>query len=331
MTEIVFVHLGNSSAPHLWVNIKSIKRNFPAVKITVVVNSDRYKRTLDRLQVTTFKYECTVQDEELLSSLKHNAAFRKGFWRYSLERILALESLHNISGPTVSILHLESDVLLLPGFPIEKFLKKSELTWCRFNETHDVSAILFSPNLSSTTWLSNAIREEIRDNPSLTDMTVLSLIHRKYPDKVNYFSSLYNSESTLFDGVFDGAAIGMWLTGRDPRNKYGLIQRHVSLPEAQDNPEKYRFRVSPKGELFAMMELRDIQIYNLHIHSKRKLLFGKFNSFFLKLEVLRTKRFIPSNSYSILALIKVISDHLFRHRWKSVSFMLRLIRNHHIR
>jgi hypothetical protein len=258
--------------------------------------------------VGAFKYECTVKDEELLSSLEHNAAFRKGFWRYSLERILALESLHGTREPNASILHLESDVLVLPGFPIEKFQNITELMWCKFNETHDVSAILYSPDFLSTKWLANAVREEIRDNTSLTDMTVLSLIHGKHPHKVKYFSSLSNPVSTIFDGVFDGAAIGMWLTGRDPRNKYGLIQRHVSLPEAQDDPGKHRFRVSPKGELFAMKELRAMQVYNLHIHSKRKLLFGKFNSFFLRLEVLRTKRFIPSNSYSVLALLKVISD-----------------------
>ena len=331
MTEIVFVHLGHAPAPHLWLNIRSIKRNFSLAKITVVVSSGRHLRHLEKLDVNTFMYSCTAQDENLLSNLKHNAAFRKGFWRYSLERILALEALHTTRTSIDSILHLESDVLLLPDFPIGQFENISELTWCKFNATHDVSAVLFSPNLQTTAWLANAIREEIRENASLTDMTVLSLIQGKNPDKINYFPSLSISESKIFDGVFDGAAIGMWLTGRDPRNSYGLIQRHVLHPDAQDDPSKYKYVVRPTGKLFATKGLESTQVYNLHIHSKNKFLFGRFSSFFLKLEVWRTMKFAPSNSYSVLALLRVFTDHIIRHGWKSPVVIYKLIRRNHTR
>ncbi len=237
-----------------------------------------------------------------------------------------MEALHRTKDSISSILHLESDVLLLPHFPIEQFETISELTWCKFNETHDVSAILYSPNLSSSVWLGTAIREAIRENAALTDMTVLSLIRGKNPDKIKYFPSLSNSDSKIFDGVFDGAAIGMWLTGRDPRNSFGRIQRHASLPEAQDNPTEYKFKLSLTGELFVTNGAESIQVYNLHIHSKSKLLFGRFNSLFLKLEVLRTMRFVPTNSYSISALLKVVADHIARYGWKSPMAVYKLIR-----
>jgi hypothetical protein len=323
VTEIVLIHLGDAKAKHLWGNIKSIRRNFPTTKVTLIYSSDRHQKKIRRLKIDSHLYECSQEDEELLQSLAHDVTFRKGFWRFSIERLLALENFHKIKNPTEPILHLESDVLVLSGFPLDSFQEMEILSWCKFNESHDVSAILFSPHSTATTWLANNVRSELRSNMALTDMTVLSVIAKENPQNVTHLPSLNNPKSEIFSGVFDGAALGMWLTGRDPRNKFGLIQRHVTLPEAQDNPEKYRFVLTSRKQLQAIDEQTSRQVYNLHIHSKNRMLFSRYYFFFLKLEVFRTLRFAPSTSFSIFAFFFILKDHIVRHRWKSATSIIR--------
>lgn len=326
MSEIVFVHLGDAPAKHLWLNIAKIRSEFPSVEITVVFSSQRHLKKIQKLDVKPFFYTCKPADEDLLNGLSHDSSFRNGFWRYSLERLLALAALHEERFSNISILHLESDILLLPGFPFESLQMLPKLAWCKFNETHDVSAILYSPNSAETNWLANTIRKELKINADLTDMTVLSVLGQKYPTKVNYLPSLHSPESNYFEGVFDGAAIGMWLTGRDPRNKFGLIQRHLPLPEGLDNPSLYKFKSSSNIHLEANRENEKKQIYNLHIHSKSPKLFKRFSRYHLTLEVFRTFGFIPSTSFSILTFIKIVKSHLERHKWKSIKVLIGHVR-----
>ena len=323
MTEIVLIHLGDAKARHLWGNIKGIRRNFPTAKVTLIYSSDRHQKKIKKLKIDSHLYSCSLEDEELLQSLAHDVRFRKGFWRFSIERLLALEEYHKAKNPTDPILHLESDILMLPGFPIDTFQEMKILSWCKFNESHDVSAILFSPHSNATTWLANNVRLELRGNATLTDMTVLSAIAKKNPQSVRHLPSLNNPKSETFTGVFDGAALGMWLTGRDPRNKFGLIQRHVALPEAQDNPGRYKFVLTSRKELQAMDENISSQVYNLHIHSKNRMLFSRHYFIFLKLEIFRTLRYTPSTSFSIFAFFYILKDHIVRHRWKSAKSIIR--------
>jgi hypothetical protein len=318
MVEVVFVHLGPSKAPHLWRNIRSIKRQFPEIEVHLIYSSEEHKAEVERTDVRSFFYQTSKSDETLLNQMDSDSKFRNGFWRYSFERLLALEFFHHSLPDGSGILHLESDIAIMPDFPFEIFSKVRKLSWTKFNDSHDVSALLYSPNQTQTSWLAKRLREEIERDTSLTDMTALSAIHDKNPEIIEYLPTISTGPNAIFPGVFDGAAIGMWLTGRDPRNSFGVVQRNVRLPEAFDDASRYRFDISKSGLLKVQRGDQQLSIYNLHIHSKKLGLFGSLRKQFLQLDVLRSISVLPSNTFSLKALHSIARDFISRHGVKGL-------------
>lgn len=319
MVRVVLVHLGPGRAAHLWPNIRLLKRNFPDLEVHLIYSNKKHASKVERSGAIPYFYMPDSSDVTLLDELSHNSQFRNGFWRFSLERLLALEKWQETKIGNHNFIHIESDILVLPSFPFSIFDSISKLMWCNFNESHDVSALLYSPNLDETKWLVNQIREEIAQNRDLTDMTVLSKIKMNNPRRVEYFPSLANSNSAYFRGVFDGAAIGMWLNGRDPRNHLGSIRRHLELPESIDKPEEAKFSLNTKNHLTATVNKKEYSIYNLHIHSKHLGLLSRFWRISLKLDLARARNNFPKNSYSVRALFSIAFDFVRRHKQKSLT------------
>ena len=113
--RLVLVHLGAAQAEHLWLNMKSILKRFPKIEITFI--SDRYHQQLPvDSRVSFFQYQRTEVDRTILTNLEHDSKFRSGFWHFTIERFLALEQYHQ-RFPWSKVLHIESDILLLPNFP----------------------------------------------------------------------------------------------------------------------------------------------------------------------------------------------------------------------
>ena len=294
------------------MNISSIKKRFPGMKITVIYSDDIHKPKILEREVNSFQYKALSDDNQLLGSLTNNMKFRGGFWRYSLERLIALESWHAENSPAEPFLHIESDILVLNNFPFDNFEWIDKLAWIKFNESHDVSALLFSPNFKSTKWLVGRIREKIAEDFGLTDMTVLSIIRRSSPDKVYLLPTVSSPASDFFEGVFDGASIGMWLHGRDPRNHYGFVRRHILLPDSDDRAEILKYTMS--GELLSVStERMRFPLFNLHVHSKKRSLFDNGYLFSLSMDVLRSKTKLFSHSFSPRAFLSILNEHQERH------------------
>jgi hypothetical protein len=298
--ELVFVHLGSARPLHLKPNIIRLKSLFPEVQINLIVDQFSLKNFKDLENVNIYNYEPDSAVEELFNFSKNNLDFRNGFWRYSLERIFAITDLHrNI--PDVKLLHLESDVLILPNFPFLKFESIDTLAWCKFNETKDVASLLFTPTFTESRWLTEIIKNEMELNASITDMKALSLISKKYSEKIKILPSLpnknksklinHNSKNLLgdisflsdnfdeFDGIFDSAPIGMWLLGQDPRNHFGKLILHddsfISSGDSFVNPSRVVYDMNENGHIFIKDESLKYPLYCLHVHSKEQKIFSK--------------------------------------------------------
>ena len=85
------------------------------------------------------------------SNLKLRSRFRNNFWLLSLERLLVLSEVHNEYLES-RILHIESDVLLLPNFPWDIFNDLNTLFWSTYEPDRDVAALLFSPSAKESQW-----------------------------------------------------------------------------------------------------------------------------------------------------------------------------------
>lgn len=314
--KVVFVHLGPAKAAHLKKNIEHISRNFPQFQITLITSIEAHKSLLQIKNINHFQYEPTMVVSELINSLGHNPKFRKGFWFYSLERIYALRD-WSLKTPNESFLHIESDILLMKDFPSGKIFEGKSLAWTRHSENADVATFLYSPNFSEIDWMTVQISQLIKNDSTSTDMSVLSNIAKKYKDRVLILPSRIehgeNNENNqdligFFGGIFDPAAYGMWLTGQDPRNNLGVIRKFISLPGAEVNPADFRFRSWPLGTLKIVDSSVCIPVFNLHLHNKRLLLFGRFWTIFLALDILYSHKRICKYSISPRAIWSVLSD-----------------------
>lgn len=282
---------------HLWENLKYLERIKLDADIILILDSYKHKMIPDRFHCNVFYYDksnCLYNNSHLLT---HNSNFRNNFWQNSTARFFALNQWHQ-QNPSEKVVHIESDNLLFPNFPLKRFEELTTLAWLRHNHELDSAAILYSPNSFETTWLVRQINHQITLDPSTTDMKVLNKISRDNPsitilpsynpiwnNNLNSDSnaSLITKQFSLFDGIFDPAAIGVWLTGNDPRNSLGWIKRYMNHFDPIVNPADF-FYFTENSNLVAKKKVDDsyTSIYNIHIHSKQLSLFKGFNTFTLK-------------------------------------------------
>lgn len=314
--HLVFVHLGVSPATHLWLNLQRCQGLFPNLPITLIYSDERFIKENNIPNINYYRYSENTDLDSPINKLTHNIRFRNGFWRYSIERLFALTEWHLLH-PNVHLIHIESDILLMPNFPFDQISKVEKLAWCRFNETHDVASIVYSPSAIHTEWLTDRINETLVTDNGLTDMTALRMIQRQHSGQIRYLNG--DSDGVQFIGEFDAAPYGMWLCGRDPRNHWGFIRRFLELPESDINVSSTRFYFSKDKSLF--VSNRDgvkLPLYNLHVHSKVNALFGRKWDITLKLIVLTSRIRFPSSWFSFTSMTRIVNDSKKRNPERSV-------------
>lgn len=318
--KIIFVHLGRNPARHLWKNIRQLRQNFPNRDIYLLLDNKIHERKLRKLGCHTI----FVEPEEIfgleLTHLSHNKDFRNGFWTYSIQRFYALSWFHAMY-PSERIIHFESDILVLPNFPWHVFEQLESCSWPKFNDASDAASVFFSPSSQCTQELLDTVREHLVKDNTLTDMTVLSKIHSSNPEKYPHLPTSpinLDNRQEKFGGIFDAAPIGMWLTGRDPRNHLGFIKRFLDLPEAEFDVARYQLMLRRGNLEFTNNEKRQISVFNLHIHSKRIVLFSHFWETFLALDIYLSRNKLFKNSFSPYAFISVIYDYLKRNKLSNI-------------
>ena len=257
--KLVFVHLGSVKVGHLWANISRHQHLFPDIPVSLVINDIRHAKKARALGIEPFYYKGSLRSEVVLSGLKHDRSFRRGFWTLSIERFLALSEWH-VANPEEVLIHTESDILTLPNFPWAEIAQQAGVRWLQFNDTHDVGSIFVSSDVSQTTNFANDLLNVLESNSDLTDMTALSLLRVKSPKTYKRLTSE--------KGEFDAAIYGMWLCGQDPRNHRGRLIKHVDLPESPIKPGLFDYELDTKGSLYRKDSGGRVPILNLHIHSK---------------------------------------------------------------
>jgi hypothetical protein len=211
---------------------------------------------------------CTDFDNK--SNLDKN--FRNGFWHNASKRMFILNAYmkqHRIK----NVIHLENDVLLYSDMNYE-FDEKMYVTMD--SNTRCIPGIMYIPNHE----LFNKLIENY--NYSKNDMENLGIFFNNNRNMVHAFpiinnsnsigttKTIYNEHFEKFNGIFDGAAIGQYLGGVDPRNIPGDTCGFVN-ETCVIKYDKYKFKWLKKGShYFPHIEINNdmIPINNLHIHSK---------------------------------------------------------------
>jgi hypothetical protein len=296
--RIVTIYLGNSIPEHFWLHIRHLLRIQSKYEIDVVTS---YKLDLEPVSDSRLNYFTYMPQQEvskLLDALAIDSKFRNGFWRYSLERLFAL-SQHHLIFPEESLIHIESDVLPLRRFPFQSFENVEKLAWSRVDSGRAVAAIVYSPNAGTSKWLSDEMQKTILFTDATDDMRVLDKISAKNSQLVDVLPSMPHQTSNLrnqnlkssetdfysisshfpkFDGIFDPAGIGIWLTGTEPRNFFGVTKKFDKKSNIRSNsfidPGNVDYSFKNNGRLMFTSEGESAEIFSLHIHSKNLKYFG---------------------------------------------------------
>ena len=155
-------------------------------------------------------------------------------------------------------------------------------------------------------------------------MEALHKLRKQFPNKYRLlptsnsnFTKLSNLEIdsasnsfSHFDGIFDPAPIGMWLTGIDPRNNFGVTNyfasKKLSLLGMIQSPYAYPLYFVNNKSLIFKNGSKVLQVYNLHIHSKSSKIFSNsWKSEIRRLAKLSLKN-QPYNEFSIRILIELL-------------------------
>jgi len=280
--EIVFIHLGKSLPKYLIKNIQRTRQLFPSYSITLIVSEPALCKKKVNGASHIFFYELSSSLLNHSSGLILKTESRSRFWRYSFERLLAFSAWHETK-PDTKAIHIESDVILLPEFKFESFESSKKLMWANVNSDHDIAALLFSPSFRESNWLSLKLCEQLAINPNVTDMTGLFNIRKSFSTRIDELVTvpipkIQKIKLEKKHLLYDGARIGMWLSGEDPRNHFGFLIKHIQHLDSDVKPADYEFHINEAGAITIKNEGLSWQLQNLHIHSKRLELFSNSNN-----------------------------------------------------
>ena len=225
-----------------------------------------------------FKYMSEYNSIKLIDSSNLNITFDKrsrldkkfrgGFWHNCSKRLFLVNE-YMKTKKIQNVIHLENDVLLYSNMNYN-FDEKIYITMD--SENRCIPGIMFIPKYEL---LNKLIRNY---NYTKNDMQNLAIFYHNNKKTVKTFpiidnsveKSRYNENFKEFNSIFDGAAIGQYLGGVDPRNKPGDTTGFVN-ETCVVKYDKYKFKWLKKGEYyFPCIEVNNniVPINNLHIHSK---------------------------------------------------------------
>jgi hypothetical protein len=285
--KIVFIYLGKVIPEYVLENASRTADLFGFQTHLFIESTDFLPRNISisqNLNIACIKRRDFTEEY----NLDHDLDFRDGFWVKTFERLLTLKDIHKTFGDTVHLLHVESDVLLMPTFPFIEVLNE-KIMWQMHNSFEDVASLVYLPSLNQSSWLYDKLLEEAKLDSKITDMSALSRIRSKYPDYIEVFPDVA-SESGEFSepNIFDGLSFGMWFCGLDPRNTYGLHVLHENGDfKANDNKNlkdilsNFSILLEDGELLYLQKQQQKFLIHSIHVHSKDRELFKTTNSWAL--------------------------------------------------
>jgi hypothetical protein len=232
-------------------------------------------------------------------------------------------------------------MLLLENFPFAKFEKLEKLYWSKVDETRDIAALVYSPNHESSAWLHDKMLTLVRETMDIDDMRLLGMISRGnqtnvsiLPSTPKIISQLINqnleienealrvlcSEFNTFEGIFDPGGIGIWITGTDPRNSFGVTSKFdlkaIKKSRTYIDPSRIQFILDKNSLLSFVEERAEIPIYSLHIHSKNDSYFKPGFEVVIEEDVKGSSMGKTKREFSLVILLNLIV-----HNWEKGTLL----------
>ena len=193
---------------------------------------------------------------------------RGGFWKYATERFFYLYSHIQKEGLT-DVFHIENDNLVYTDFTEKLSIFQQKSMWCVLDaEDRCIPSFVYFKNAHILERLLHACVDFSAQG--LNDMEILAKFQTENADVgclpiiVNYAESIplkFYEHADTFGCLFDGACVGQFIGGVDPRNTPGNTCGFINEKSIiKCDKLTIEWRKTPF--------LNSLPLVNLHIHSK---------------------------------------------------------------
>jgi hypothetical protein len=274
---IVFVHLGLNPTPTLihFSRLAKGRLNNPRLFL-ISDHPDRFRGFPG--QVIQYKNKHPAI-RELERTFPHYKNISGGYWIRTIERLFALDLMKEVLETDESFLHFESDVMSLVTDDIYDLLDVNyeKVAYPRFSKQAGIASILYSPSAKSYEEFLNALFDiVIKAEGWMTDMDLLGIVlnnkdSEELPSCFPVSSFLRDQDGNQV--IFDGAALGQYLFGRDPVHTKGKSISGYTNPHFDIDLGKSRWSIknceSGNKIFISCDENQNMRVANLHVHSKQ--------------------------------------------------------------
>ena len=315
MVNLIYIHIGENLPNYIFDSIYQSLLISPNSKIYVILNDSlisNFKKTISTLNLNLYLnnpinlemyIECIPISILKIPQVHVNfindlpeeiKQFRNAFWISTTTRFFYIESFMDIFGIHDSY-HIENDIMIyenLDKIPVQK----DKMYMVKDAPNRVVPSILFIPNSSHLNKLNNHIIKSLSQSIGGTLLNDMDLLGSYTAEHVAYFPFDFSDNCNSY--IMDGAAIGQYLGGIDPRNipmtkesenlikinnpTRGFINETCIFKPNDITIFKTKVYVNnvkvPIGIFYGQREDKVKQINNLHIHSKELYQFSSLNN-----------------------------------------------------
>jgi hypothetical protein len=269
--DVILVHTGNQFYDYINDCIYMLKRyNF---KIHIIISRDLVNN-LDSDNIIVISAE-DYYDERLEIYHSEMDNFRDGFWKRTSSRFILIDN-YVTRNKIKSFFHIENDILVFSDFKNIKTIlenKNQEMFIVLDSINRCIPSVIYFKDYNITNKISKFIIEN-NDNVDMYNLFTFYSLNRDIVANLPIISEELTNKNIKFnnyysdlDSIFDGAAIGQYLGGIDPRNNnsntIGFINEQCIF-----NVSNYKYIWKNNEPYMVMKDGSVIKINNLHIHSK---------------------------------------------------------------
>ena len=281
---LVFVYIGNNLPLYARDSLILAIKNWSG---PVVLIADSFPWWIPK-QVRRVRYRdwfSSAAFDEFATLSPLNPSFRGGFWHHTVMRFFVLAQFMETYGIT-RIMHAELDVAVLDMKGVSSELDAIGdgvfLPWVV--KSHGVASILYCKSRKARESVLGEFLEHYelghemamlgrilqRGNSAIFGLPSHGTLAREILSVQNGPNEILSSQSL---GVFDGAPLGHWIFGEDPRNRPGkVVCNHYRFDYAPESEELLRvlppiFSFSGEG-LKLLRDHEAFPIRAIHVHSK---------------------------------------------------------------
>ena len=258
---LILVNLG-PVPNYLKANIQYMGNTFPERRKILIGNIDK-PNWLESSQFEYISVSSLITDwPSQFVTTGNQRYFRNDFWFATKARLLLLPRVMRQES-LAQVLHIENDVWIHPDFPFKFFeTVRVPLLFPRVDSERGIASTLFINGEDGIRILECACR----DWSTMTDMQILGNILNSNSKDLELKSTYSLQHDAQDEWLFDGAKLGMYLFGTDPRNNKGLIKRFAHSPMKKLESGQRIYIDSHRLKL--QTDNGSHPIASLHVHSK---------------------------------------------------------------